>query len=744
MVSSLRRASSTEQKEGAETNNNKQGVSSSHHHINDIRMKEELASSVHQAEMEMDGEHNVPDTVEESSSDSVSSDENEDAEEDAHQPSSQQDNDKQDDKQQPMKDASASSRSSSAAADLLTQQEIELLNAQVKKEQHQKYLNDAFVSLETLRKSNVEVEFGGHTLIGQMIGTPKHSMEDKLDLFHGACVACLFDHKTNALVKQTEEKAALQVAAASGGGWVAALRYGRSVARSTQAVSWKHPKKSPPCLICNAPVCAKHSCPLYRKIDGITICGHCAPLFTQSFLYEVIQEDDERLQQTKLEHMLECYDRAKLLLEYAAQYIEPIATALETNKKSNDHIGLGSSGMGLMSGVTGVGAVAATAIHISALATILTPAGPPLLIASLVFGVTAAGAQGGSEVVHHYSEPNQVANKVLALFELVHCLLDIVDTIHEVLRIKQQQKLVKSQQQESNEPNHTHDEHEELVKKLLESKFDAHGRIFRRSSSLASNPSSVNLETLDDKDRTTLNSDSESSQKQQGETTNGIHDAEPNNKPIWNANKPDSVAVVTESERKMTEMDQPKATAAQEDGVVAGEDDDDKEGEPGAQDDGIQGEIVQPNKPNAKVAAAMKLAPLGDDVLNCAAKAFMAPSSNASIAVGRASTNAMKVAQFATIACGALSAATILLEGRNMHYTLKSLQAGSPCVKAQMLRKVKDEIVLLPDTNKIAAECDLFLKSEATVTATEIAALVNETEKNEEPMAVITSGRVEL
>ena len=93
-------------------------------------------------------------------------------------------------------------------------------------------------------------------------------------------------------------------------------------------------------------------------------------------------------------------------------------------------------------------------------------------------------------------------------------------------------------------------------------------------------------------------------------------------------------------------------------------------------------------------------------------KVVKAPN-NTRVAVSRATTNAMKMFQAASIACVALSAATIVLEAKNMNDTLESLRAGSPCEKAQTLRQIKTEVDQLPATKIIADECESYLQATA-------------------------------
>ena len=133
--------------------------------------------------------------------------------------------------------------------------------------------------------------------------------------------------------------------------------------------------KSPPCLICASPSCKTHTSSNFRK-DGITLCLTCEKMFELNFIVDCVSESDPAIRSKHVDRMIDCYDRCLLLLKYSSRFIEPIAKSLEQSKETQNKIGLGSSGAGVLSGVLGIAAAAS----------ILTPAGPPLLIASLVFG----------------------------------------------------------------------------------------------------------------------------------------------------------------------------------------------------------------------------------------------------------------------------------------------------------------------------------------------------------------------
>jgi hypothetical protein len=124
-----------------------------------------------------------------------------------------------------------------------------------------------------------------------------------------------------------------------------------------------------------------------------------------------------------LDFIVDMYDRVLLVLKFSAQYTNDIADALEHQVKRNNGIGVGSNVTGLVSGITGIVAAA----------TLFTPAGPPLLIASLIFGGTATAVSAGSEAVNYVSEPRKVADKIIAMHGVAKSLLRITGILHDAL-----------------------------------------------------------------------------------------------------------------------------------------------------------------------------------------------------------------------------------------------------------------------------------------------------------------------
>ena len=186
--------------------------------------------------------------------------------------------------------------------------------------------------------------------------------------------------------------------------------------QSGRDIVTKQKRNDTPCLLCGSMTCCTHSSTIFRK-EGITICNTCVEHLEYNF--ETAKTPEELLKHTQA--LTEHYSRAVLLLQYSSQFIMATAETLEQKTKQHNEIGVGSSSAGLVSGVLGVAAACS----------ILTPAGPPLLVASLVFGGSATAVQTGSEAMKYYSEPNQLANRILALQGIVQTILATTKCIRD-------------------------------------------------------------------------------------------------------------------------------------------------------------------------------------------------------------------------------------------------------------------------------------------------------------------------
>ena len=250
------------------------------------------------------------------------------------------------------------------------------------KETRSMELNDAYVSLEKMARANLEVEFNGCLHFGESIDFRQ-------------CTQCL-----RASISKTNETKM-------------AKRRFFTGHRVKKLINVLPRNKVKPCLICATLTCPRHRSESFQK-EGIIICDECSHLFSLDFIVDCVMLTDNPLEHRKrqVNRLIDVYDRALLLLKYAAQYIDGVACSLERNTKRNNRVGIGSSATGVVSGITGIVAAA----------TILTPAGPPLLIASLLFGGSATAASASSEAVNYLSEPNKLANNIIALHSVVRSL----------------------------------------------------------------------------------------------------------------------------------------------------------------------------------------------------------------------------------------------------------------------------------------------------------------------------------
>jgi hypothetical protein len=121
--------------------------------------------------------------------------------------------------------------------------------------------------------------------------------------------------------------------------------------------------------------------------------------------------------------MMNVYDGVVLLLSYSMQFVDQVALRLQEKARNHNHVSVGSSSVGVLSGVLGVAAAA----------TILTPAGPPLLIAALLFGGSATAVQTGTEARNYYSDSNRLANRIFAVHGIVHSILRTADILRAVV-----------------------------------------------------------------------------------------------------------------------------------------------------------------------------------------------------------------------------------------------------------------------------------------------------------------------
>jgi hypothetical protein len=190
-------------------------------------------------------------------------------------------------------------------------------------------------------------------------------------------------------------------------------------------------KKPSPCLTCGHPTCPRHSSSAFSS-KNIPICQACAYLFELDFIVDIIATAADAADfaecRRRVNEMVDCYDRAKLLLSYMAVYSEDVASALEAQAARSNKVKAGSGATSIVSSIAGI-----VGCGILLFVPPAAVAGVPLLIASLVVGGGATAAQTGDEVVRYFSEPNRLAERMVALHGMATSLLRVKDVLSHVL-----------------------------------------------------------------------------------------------------------------------------------------------------------------------------------------------------------------------------------------------------------------------------------------------------------------------
>ena len=357
-----------------------------------------------------------------------------------------------------------------------------------------------------------------------------------------------------------------------------------------------------PCLICASMSCSQHSSQGFRK-EGITLCLNCERLFELDFIVDCVSTPDEVERAKHIDHMVDCYDRCLLLLKYSTQYVDQIANSLATQKEQVNKVGLASSGVGVLSGVLGIAAAA----------TILTPVGPPLLISSLFFGGSATAVQTGAEAMNYFSEPNKLADRIIALHGMILSILRVTSTLRDAM----------------------------LRDHIRTDVFEAEPT-----------PLSDQIQGSIEKNRL------------------GI---------AAGANVGRSITL--------------GGAATMEAAAGAG----------AATAAGVAG---------AEAAAGASAATSGASAAAASARGAAAGARGVSN-MSRAGTAAARTMRFARFAGGALSAAVLVLEANAIQSTLKDIQNGNPCDKADRIRQIGKEISerQLPSTSALDEECQAYLQA---------------------------------
>jgi hypothetical protein len=280
-------------------------------------------------------------------------------------------------------------------------------------------LNVAYESLETMRKLNLE-----------MTCQENHIPYTPQDL-QTTCAVCLLSREpyrmsppptaTDTVATATPQKRSFFTKnTSSTNSNDVSTAYNKMLVKK-----YSKAKVSLPCLICGTPTCPKHGSASFRK-ENIIMCLNCEELFGLSYVVQILTCPEPKLRRQYIDKMIELYDRTILLLRFITTVqFDHICTVLQQSTIRKNKVGIGSSSAGIVSGVLGI---------VSA-ATIFTPIGPPLLIASLVFGGSATAAQTGSHLRNSSvcSEQHRIADRVIALHGICWNILRVTGTLRDAL-----------------------------------------------------------------------------------------------------------------------------------------------------------------------------------------------------------------------------------------------------------------------------------------------------------------------
>mmetsp|Transcript_26103 Transcript_26103/g.30314 ORF Transcript_26103/g.30314 Transcript_26103/m.30314 type:complete len:763 (-) Transcript_26103:172-2460(-) len=540
-------------------------------------------------------------------------------------------------------------------------------------------LDDAYNALEEMRKANLEIEFGTCVNLKR-------------------CVQCI-----RLLPPSKRPKSA----------------------QGYRLRKYKHKA----CLMCGSPTCKKHSDPNFLNAK-IAICADCSIFFSLDFVIECVtlksdadEEEEqqehksngnsastttpviaakEKLRRQHIKHMVDVYDRVHLLLTYSAQFIDEICKKLETNTKKEDRVGLSSNTIGIASGIAGIAAAV----------TIITPAGPPLVIASLLFGATAQAGSSGSKLVTYYSAPNKVALKIISYYNLLKSILSVTTVLRDALM-------------------NDHINLERYTSNIIKAHDEA--MLHLQSGYSDEEDEDVN----DDED---WESDEESLPS-------------PRSSPVKGISNDDAVTITTTSLKGIKEDEEDDFSDFQKGANKIADDSfgDFQEGASATADDSFGDFQVavdtNPESLNAKISPLKAMrssdgdgspikSPRSSDSVcsnntsptSTSRRSKLQQEANDSMddmlmerkdSAGKlarfysrtslASTSLIGAATVTVFAGAALSVAHVAFEAKNLANVIKRIKAGSPSKRVQVLQAIKSDIMFLPQTSVLVEEWDKYL-----------------------------------
>jgi hypothetical protein len=501
-------------------------------------------------------------------------------------------------------------------------------------------LNDAFVALETMRHPNLEIEMGPF---------------DRL-----RCVQCTAETPAKDRPKPGSS-----------------LSYRKSIGLVKNTI-FKHK----PCLMCGSPTCTKHVDPSFKK-SKVMICTECSPLFSLDFVIQFVKlgqehtEESARKQRHHIKHMLDVYDRVLLMLEYTGSFIDEVATKLEQKIKKQDKVGVSANSAGVMSGVAGVAAAAA----------FVTPAGPPLLIASLFFGAAAQTTSSTSKMVNYYSTPNKMAFKIISLYNLCKSVLTVTTVLKDALlndhiNLENYVENMIKETEEAVLEMRTGFESDEDDEDGSGSRSDADELTINDDDSFWDDDASCASSATSRSNAKSPRALVEMNQTQElSKVLQAARDAEPTLSP--------------EEQYKLGQIELKQSMADAEAALSSKK--------LRSRGSGEGDEVDSPTK-QEQIDALKKdhhFMERNDKVGKLAR--FYSRSS-------LAGTSLLTAAAVTAFAGAALSIAHVAFEAKALAATLKRIQAGSPSKRASALRMIKEDIMNMPKTTVVAEEWDKYLE----------------------------------
>jgi hypothetical protein len=178
-----------------------------------------------------------------------------------------------------------------------------------------------------------------------------------------------------------------------------------------------------PCFTCGCPCCPTHQSK--KALDCIVMCVDCEHLFTVQYVMDVLTAPASQ-RSTLVAQLLAVYDRNWLKFQLLSKKKDQVVESLQEAQVQRNHIHVGKSSVGIISGALGV-AAAATSVAVPVV-------GTPLLVASLILGGGAAAVQTTTSIHHHMLfRPQQQAMQLMYTHAVLKSILRVVETLRGAL-----------------------------------------------------------------------------------------------------------------------------------------------------------------------------------------------------------------------------------------------------------------------------------------------------------------------